>query len=131
MLLHCSARSSPSTSAAGAPSPISGTHSWPTTTNYKGVLQLLFDGEGVLIGFRVYWPNGTCGEYARTSDACTGFNLSFDPDGSISFMVGLIASRRGAFSPLVEHDAEPVYAAVPGTCLTPHWPSDLKPYKLG
>jgi hypothetical protein len=33
------------------------------------------------MGFRVYWPNGTCGEYARTRDACTGFNLSFDPDG--------------------------------------------------
>jgi len=99
--------------------------------HYKGVLQLLFDGEGVLIGFRVYWPNGTCGEYARTRDACTGFNLSFDPDGSINFMVGLIASHRGAFSPLVEHDAEPVYSVIPGTSLTPHWPADLKPYKLG
>jgi hypothetical protein len=34
-VLHCSARSSPSTSAAGAPSPISGTHSWPTTTTTR------------------------------------------------------------------------------------------------
>lgn len=94
-------------------------------------MQLLFDGEGILIGFRVYWPNGTCGEHARTKDACTGFNLSFDADGSINFMVGLFASRRSACSPLVEYDAEPVYSAVPGTNLTPHWSNDLKPYMLG
>jgi hypothetical protein len=84
----------------------------------------------VLIGFRVYWPNGTTGEYARTKDACTGHNLSFDPDGSINFMVGLIASKRGPFSPLVEEGHEPTYATVPGTEIRPHWPADLKVYKL-
>jgi hypothetical protein len=103
---------------------------FPYDGHYKGVLQLLFDAEGVLIGFRVYWPNGTTGEYARTREACVGHNLSFDPDGSINFMVGLYASKRGAFSPLVENGAEPTYAAVPGTELRPHWPADLKPYKL-
>ena len=102
----------------------------PYDGHYKGILQLLFDLEGVLIGFRVYWPNGTTGEYARTKDACTGHNLSFDPDGSINFMVGLIASKRGPFSPLVEEGHEPTYATVPGTEIRPHWPADLKVYKL-
>ena len=102
----------------------------PYDGHYKGILQLLFDGDGVLIGFRVYWPNGTTGEYARTKDACTGYNLSFDKDGSINFMVGMYATKRGAFSPLVENGAAPVYAVVPGTELRPHWPDDLKVYKL-
>jgi hypothetical protein len=103
----------------------------PYDGHYKGVMQFLFDEDDALIGFRVYWPNGTCGEYARTKGACTNLNLSFDPDGSINFMVGLIASRRGAFSPLVEHGEEPAYSTLPGTNLVPHWPSDLKSYKLG
>ena len=94
------------------------------------MLQFLFDAKDVLIGFRVYWPNGTTGEYARTKQACVGLNLSFDPDGSINFMVGLYASKRGAFSPLVEDHTEPTYATIPGTELRPHWPADLKPYKL-
>ena len=102
----------------------------PYDGHYKGILQFLFDADGVLIGFRLYWPNGTTGEYARTKDACTGHNLSFDPDGSINFMVGLYASKPGPFSPLVEQGAEPNYANVPGTALRPHWPTDLKPYKL-
>jgi len=102
----------------------------PYDGHYKGVLQFLFDAEGVLIGFRVYWPNGTTGEYARTKEACVGHNLSFDPDGSINFMVGLYASKRGAFSPLVEEHSEPIYATIPGTELRPHWPADLRTYKL-
>jgi len=93
-------------------------------------LQLVLDGDGVLIGFRVYWPNGTTGEYARTKDACTGHNILFDPDGSINFMVGLYASKPGGFSPLVEVDAEPTYAYIPGSAFKPHWPNDLRPYKL-
>ncbi|MEK9138113.1 MAG: hypothetical protein AAB393_13390, partial [Bacteroidota bacterium] len=97
---------------------------------YKSILELLFDREDKLIGFRVYWPNGSLSEYSRTADACTGVNLVFERDGSINFMVGLYASRPGTFSPLVEHGASPEYAPRPGTSIRPHWPDDLKPYKL-
>jgi hypothetical protein len=102
----------------------------PYDGHYKGVMQFLFDGDGVLIGFRVYWPNGTTGEYARTKDACTGHNLSFDSDGSINFMVGWYASKPSGFSPLVQDGAQPTYATIPGSVLKPHWPADLRPYKL-
>jgi hypothetical protein len=102
----------------------------PYDHHHKGVLQLVFHDDGTLTGFRVYWPNGNTGAYARTREACIGHNLSFDRDGSINFMVGLIAAQRGEFSPLVEHDAEPIYAQVPGTDLRPHWPADLRAYKL-
>jgi hypothetical protein len=102
----------------------------PYDGHYKGILQLLFAPDGLLIGFRVYWPNGTTGEYERTKEACTGHNLTFDKDGSINFMAGMYASKRGAFSPLVEDGTQPVYAPIPGTEQRPHWPADSKVYKL-
>jgi hypothetical protein len=91
---------------------------------------MIFDDEERLTGFRVYWPNGTVGEYNRTRKGSVSVNMSFDPDGSINFIVGLYASNRGVFSPLVEHGQEPVYAQAPGTSMRPRWPEDLKVYKL-
>lgn len=101
----------------------------PYDGHYKGVLQLIFE-EDRLVGFRVYWPNETVGEYIRRGSASTGMNLDFDADGSINFMVGLYAAHRGQFSPLVEHNQEPRYAPVPGTGARPHWPADHRVYKL-
>jgi hypothetical protein len=107
------------------------THSFiPYDGHYKGVLQLVFDQEQRLVGFRVYWPNGTLGEYSRTKDGSVGVNTMFDRDGSVNFMVGIYASNRSAFSPLVEQGHEPVYPMIPGTNCRPHWPDDHKVYKL-
>ncbi len=102
----------------------------PYDGHYKGMLQLVFDNDGFLAGFRVYWPNESVSEYSRGRNGCTGLNLAFDPDGSINFMVGLYTSKPGTFSPLVEFGAQPTYAFVPGTTVRPHWPEDLKLYKL-
>jgi hypothetical protein len=97
---------------------------------YKGVLQLVFDGEQRVVGFRVYWPNGTLGQHSRTKHGSIGVNTRFDSDGSVNFMVGLYASNRSAFSPLVEAGQDPVYPEIPGTTCRPYWPEDLKVYKL-
>jgi hypothetical protein len=102
----------------------------PYDGHYKGVLQLVFDDESVLAGFRIYWPNESVSEYSRTKSGCTGTNLEFEADGSINFKVGLYASRPGAFSPLVEDGVQPSYAPIPGTTSRPHWPVDSKVYKL-
>lgn len=102
----------------------------PYDLQYKGLMELVFDEQDRLIGFRVYWPNGTCGYYARTKEASIATNITFEQDGSINFMVGVYAARRGPFSPLVEYGAQPNYDFRPGTQLKPHWPDDLKPYKL-
>ena len=102
----------------------------PYDGHYKGILQMVFDEEQRLTGFRVYWPNATVGEYNRTRQGSTGVNLTFDPDGSINFMVGLYASNRSVFSPLVERGQGAAYAEVPGARVRPHWPEDLKIYKL-
>jgi len=102
----------------------------PYDGHYKGVMECLFDADTRIIGYRVYWPNGTYGDYTRTKEACIGVNLDFEPDGSMNFMVGTLASQPGTFSPLVEHDAQPNYPLKPGTQYRPHWPDDLRPYKI-
>lgn len=102
----------------------------PWDHHYKGLLELTFVGD-LLTGFRTYWPNETIGIFMRAPDSrCIAQNLHFDPDGSINFMVGMLASKRGAFSPCVEFDAEPVYAKYPGIELRPYWPDPLAGYRL-
>jgi len=96
----------------------------------KGILQLVFDDESRLVGFRIYWPNESVSEFTRRKNGCDGVNLFFENGGSINFMVGLYAAKPGTFSPLVEASAEPRYSEIPGTKLRPHWPNDLKVYKV-
>jgi hypothetical protein len=88
---------------------------------YKGILEFTFEGDE-LTGFRGYWPNGTLSAYCRSIDGqCDAVNLAYNPDGSINFFVGLLASNRSNFSPCVEANVEPIYAEVPGTNKRPYW----------
>jgi hypothetical protein len=100
----------------------------PYDPHYKGIMEFVFGRDDGLIGFRVYWPNGSHSEFSRSEAGCVGQNVEFDPDGSINFFVGLYASKRGAFSPLVEFNSQPNYHPCPGTEFTPHWPDPLAPY---
>jgi hypothetical protein len=99
----------------------------PYDGHYKGLLELTFEDD-LRCGFRTYWPNGSNSEFTRTHSGCSSVNITFENDGSINFMVGLYASKRGRFSPLVEHDAAPIYSAAQGRAKALHWPDDLKPY---
>jgi hypothetical protein len=102
----------------------------PYDLHYKSLLELTFDDD-LITGFRTYWPNATIGAYVRSADSmCLAQNIRFRPEGSIDFMVGIIASKPGLFSPCVEFDAQPIYAKVPGTELQPYWPMTLSSYKL-
>jgi hypothetical protein len=102
----------------------------PYDEHYKGVIEYTFEGDS-LDGFRVYWPNETVGVCAHNADGqSVAQNIQFEPDGSINFFVGLLASRPGSFSPCVESGSEPVYALVPGTERRPHWPEDFRPYAI-
>jgi hypothetical protein len=101
----------------------------PFDSHYKGLMEFVFDDADRLCGYRTYWPNGSYSEYSRTDNGCTALNLVFKGD-EVDFMVGLYASNPGSFSPLVERDAAPIYAARPGTEVRPHWPEDRKCYKL-
>ncbi len=102
----------------------------PYDQRYKALLEFTFEAD-LLTGFRTYWPNETIGAFIRTANSeCLAQNLVFRPDGSIDFMVGILARRPGLFSPCVEADGVPVYATVPGTKLRPHWPDPLASYRL-
>jgi hypothetical protein len=100
----------------------------PYDWHYKGLLELMFEDD-LVAGFRTYWPNGSRSEFSRTRDGSRATNVVFEKDGSINFMVNLYARHPGTFSPLVEHDANPVYTPAPGRTTAPHWPGDLKPYE--
>ncbi len=102
----------------------------PYDLHCKGLLELLFDEEHRLIGFRVYWPNGSCSEYGRSKDASMGVNLQFEKDGSINLFVGRLASNPSKFSPLVEEGDAPNYPVRPDTDIRPHWPQPLAIYRL-
>jgi hypothetical protein len=102
----------------------------PYDLYYKGLLEFLFDTEDVLVGFRVYWPNGVYGEYSRIEDSSGALNIRFDPDGSINFFVGVYASMPSKFSPLVENDAQPNYPPKPGVNKSPYWPKVLAGYQF-
>ncbi len=99
----------------------------PFDPHYKGLLELLFE-DSVLSGFHVYWPNGSHCEFSRTKEGTRASNLHPSIKGGIELFVGLYASNRGPFSPLVEHDQEPHYTPRQGWTRAPHWPEDLKPY---
>jgi hypothetical protein len=101
----------------------------PFDSHYKGLLEFLFENDS-LCGFRTYWPNGSMSDFIRNADGCRGQNIYFDDDDSINFMVGLYATKRGAFSPLVEHDSTPQYPAMAGRTEVLHWPADRRPYTV-
>jgi hypothetical protein len=102
----------------------------PYDAHYKGVIEFTFDGDS-LNGFRVYWPNESVSICARNLDGQSiAVNIRFEPDESINFFVGTVASHPSPFSPCVEAGSEPVYAIVPGTDRRPHWPADLRPYPI-
>jgi hypothetical protein len=102
----------------------------PYDLHYKALLEITFEGD-IITGFRTYWPNGTVGAFIRTpTSQCLAQNIRFRREGSIDFMVGIIASKPGSFSPCVEIDGQPIYSMVPGTDLRPYWPDPLVGYKL-
>lgn len=100
----------------------------PFDCHYKGIMEFVFGKDDGLIGFRVYWPNGSQSEFSRTEAGCVGQNITFDSDGSINFFVGIYAVKPGTFSPLVEFNSQPNYPCCPGTEFRPHWPNPLGAY---
>jgi hypothetical protein len=77
---------------------------------YKGIIEVLYE-DGLVCGFAVHWPNGTTSRYRRGRAGCQAINLRFRDEGFVP-VVGLYASRRGAFSPLVEEGSKPTYQSM-------------------
>jgi len=94
----------------------------PYDPNYKALMEVLANEEGLMTGFKVHWPNGEESYYRRTPDGIDMVNcfLSLQKE-TVELFVGMYARKPGAFSPLVEHDAEPSYSAVEGVKELPVW----------
>lgn len=96
----------------------------PYDAHYKGLMEVLVDDRDVMCGFRVHWPNNSQSTYRRTKDGVEMTNCSLDlKNATISLFVDRYARKPGAFSPLVEHDANPVYTRLEGCNIETVWPS--------
>lgn len=96
----------------------------PYDPHYKGLMEVLVDDQDIMCGFRVHWPNNSESTYRRTKDGVEMTNCSLDlEDATLSLFVNLYAQKPGAFSPLVEHDAYPVYTKLDGCDEVPSWPA--------
>jgi hypothetical protein len=110
-------------------------HAWGTRKQraipydlaYKGLMEVLVDDKDLLCGFRVHWPNNSESTYRRKPDGIEMTNCMVHLKGkTIELMVGLYARQPGSFSPLVEHDAKPIYTKLEGCTEPPTWPANLK-----
>lgn len=97
----------------------------PYDAHYKGMMEVLADGNGLMCGFKVHWPNETDSTYRRTEYGIEMVNCILSmPNKTLTLMVGLYARDPGTFSPLVEKDGHPAYTNREGNDDTLHWPGD-------
>lgn len=77
---------------------------------YKGVMEIVVDGDQIMNGFKVHWPNGSESMYRRTENGIDMVNCMLALEhNTLSLMVDRYARRPSAFSPLVEEGAAPNY----------------------
>jgi hypothetical protein len=89
---------------------------------YKGLMEILVDGNDLMCGFKVHWPNNTESTYRRTEEGIDMVNCMLDfKNAAIECMVGLYARNPGDFSPLVESGESPKYTKIEGTGEIPSW----------
>ncbi|WP_429813652.1 hypothetical protein [Ensifer sp. B1-9] len=95
----------------------------PYDITYKGLMEILVDDRDLLCGFAVYWPNNSRSLYRRTKDGVEMVNCMIDlANATIDLFVDRYARVPGKFSPLVEHDASPVYKPLDKSETRPTWP---------
>jgi len=98
----------------------------PYDAQNKGLMEVLVDDDDLMCGFKVHWPNNSESTYRRTEEGIDMCNCMLDmKNATLDLFVGLYARNRGTFSPLVEHDAEPVYTNLEGCCKALSWPNDV------
>jgi hypothetical protein len=80
---------------------------------YKGVMEVLADGAGLMSGFKVHWPNGSESTYCRSEEGIDMSNCMLDLKAkTIGLMVGMYARDPDPLSPLVERGQSLNYTAL-------------------
>lgn len=82
-------------------------HKWP---NYE-VLEVLSSEEEGLYGFHVHFSNGSRATYTRRKLGIEAINLTFENDGGINFMVGLLDELQSIWK--INGQAVEDWAALP------------------
>jgi hypothetical protein len=96
----------------------------PYDPHYKGIMEVLVDGDGLMNGFKVHWPNASESLYRRTKEGIDMANCMLDlKNANISLFVDLYAQSPGKFSPLVEASGTPIYTRLEGSDVDLTWPS--------
>jgi len=76
----------------------------------KGVMEVLVNGEGLMTGFKVHWPNGSDSIYRRTPEGIEMTNcMAATQHATLELCVGMYAQQQSEFSLLVESGEEPIY----------------------
>jgi hypothetical protein len=84
---------------------------------------VLVDGEGLMCGFKVHWPNNSESFYRRTEEGVDMCNCMLDlKNATVDLFVDRYARVPGSFSPLVERDGQPAYTRLEGVIEPPVWP---------
>lgn len=95
----------------------------PYDSHYKGLMEVLVDGNDLMCGFAVHWPNNSQSMYKRTEHGVEMINCMVDPNhANIELWVDLYARKPGTFSPLVEEGTEPIYTPLDKSDIRPTWP---------
>jgi hypothetical protein len=98
----------------------------PYDNHYKGLMEILVDDRDLLCGFSVHWPNNSHSMYRRTEQGADMVNCMVDvKNATLTLWVDQYARTPGHFSPLVEHNAKPIYTPLDKSGSRPTWPEAL------
>ena len=81
---------------------------------YKGILEVLVDGDEYLRGAVIHWPNGAESSYERTQHGSKPLNI-LPLDGCFETFVGEKHTPHDPFSPLLKPGQAPTYSPLKST----------------
>ncbi len=97
----------------------------PYEIELKALLELLFDDQEVLRGFKVHWPNKSESVFRRTGARCELQNVKIDSDGSVNLYMGEYYREHHPMTPLVPQGGQLEYTPAEGSSQPPRWPKGL------
>jgi hypothetical protein len=88
-----------------------GNKALPYDRQYKGLMEILTDKDGLMSGFKVHWPNGSESFYNRSEKGASMVNCYVAENKiGIELLVNMYANSPGVFSPLVEINDKAKYS---------------------
>jgi len=96
----------------------------PYDPHYKGMLEVLANGDGMMSGFKIHWPNKHESTYVRHEDGIDMCNIFLGKDLKIEMNVGLYPKKAGTWSLVLAEGDMPNYTPLANGNI-PIWPEEL------